>query len=180
MATVMDSYRARLQEMTDKALEEEWEKTEGVFWTAVEHEMAMRFRGRAKSQMETRREQTYLQKKLLRMGKEFQEAYYRKEWGKAKYLYDSAERIAVFIEAPQEVFEQLFWKYDESTDTKTDGLFDSSMINKVMHECIVKNRLGFECIVYRAPGELGYFGARQLPGTKRMEPQENPAYTGGQ
>ena len=114
--------------------------------------------------------------RLLQMGRDFQEAYYKKDWFRAKYLYDSAERIAAFLKPPGEIWEQLFWGYDEEKDQKVEGLFDTAMVDKVLHECVVKDSLGFECIVYRAPGEIGYYRARKQPGTRAMKAEDNPAF----
>ena len=118
----------------------------------------------------------YYLDKLLKMGEEFQEAYRKKEWFRAKYLYDTASTIAVFLEAPQEVRGKLWGYYNEERDAKEQGLFDDSMRNKVMKECILADRLGFECVVYRIPGEVGYFGAKKKKGTRHMAAEENPAF----
>lgn len=102
----------------------------------------------------------YYMDKLLKMGDEFTKAVIRKDWFQAKYLYDKASAVAVFLEAPQEIREQLFGRYNEERDEKEQGAFDDRSIAKVMRECLIKNNLGFECMVYRIPGEAGYYGAR--------------------
>jgi len=45
-----------------------------------------------------------------------------------------------------------------------------------MRKCIMENRLGFECMVYRIPGEAGYHGAEAWEGTRPMGARENPAH----
>ena len=50
------------------------------------------------------------------------------------------------------------------------------LIAKVMRECLIKNNLGFECMVYRIPGEAGYYGARPAADGYYMPAEQNPAY----
>lgn len=84
----------------------------------------------------------YYMDKLLKMGDEFTKAVIRKDWFQAKYLYDKASTVAVFLEAPQEVREKLFGRYNEERDEKEQGAFDDRSIAKVMRECLIKNNLG--------------------------------------
>ncbi|MFR2605634.1 MAG: hypothetical protein ACLTAX_10735 [Waltera sp.] len=116
----------------------------------------------------------YYMDKLLKMGDEFTKAVIRKDWFQAKYLYDKASTVAVFLEAPQEVREKLFGRYNEERDEKEQGAFDDRSIAKVMRECLIKNNLGFECMVYRIPGEAGYFGARPAEDGYYMPDQSEP------
>ena len=118
----------------------------------------------------------YYMDKLLKMGDEFTKAVIRKDWFQAKYLYDKASAVTVFLEAPQEIREQLFGRYNEERDEKEQGAFDDRSIAKVMRECLIKNNLGFECMVYRIPGEAGYFGARPAEDGYYMPAEQNPAY----
>ena len=118
----------------------------------------------------------YYMDKLLKMGDEFTKAVIRKDWFQAKYLYDKASTVAVFLEAPQEVREKLFGRYNEERDEKEQGAFDDRSIAKAMRECLIKNNLGFECMVYRIPGEAGYFGARPAEDGYYMPANQNPAY----
>ena len=118
----------------------------------------------------------YYMDKLLKMGDEFTKAVIRKDWFQAKYLYDKASTVAVFLEAPQEVREKLFGRYNEERGEKEQGAFDDRSIAKVMRECLIKNNLGFECMVYRIPGEAGYFGARPAGDGYYMPANQNPAY----
>mgnify|MGYP004612258605 len=82
----------------------------------------------------------------------------------------------MFLEAPQEIREQLFGRYNEERDEKEQGAFDDRSIAKVMRECLIKNNLGFECMVYRIPGEAGYYGARPAADGYYMPAEQNPAY----
>ncbi|MCM1213285.1 MAG: hypothetical protein NC331_11465 [Lachnospiraceae bacterium] len=97
---------------------------------------------------------------------------------RAKYLYDQACMLAVFLEAPEGLRQRLF---GTATDdgAYVDGLFDKRSVNRVMDKCIVWNRLGYDCMVYRIPGEVGHHGAHAMPGAvpcRRMEREGNPAW----
>ena len=178
----MGAYRERLGSLGDRQLKEEWgavvEAEEWGRLAAVKHEMALRFMGQSKSQEGQRDARAYFWDKLLESAGGFGRLVAAREWAKAKYLYDQACMLAVFLEAPAELRQGLF---GTTTDDGTyiNGLFDRAGINKVMRECIVKNRLGFECMVYRAPGEIGYHGAKAAPGIRPergMEKEGNPAW----
>ena len=119
----------------------------------------------------------YYMDKLLKMGDEFTKAVIRKDWFQAKYLDDKASAVTVFLEAPQEIREQLFGRYNEERDEKEQGAFDDRSVAKVMKECLIKNNLGFECMVYRIPGEAGYYGARPAEDGYYMSANQNPAYS---
>ena len=118
----------------------------------------------------------YYMDKLLKMGDAFTAAVIRKDWFQAKYLYDKASAVTVFLEAPQEIREKLFGRYNEERDEKEQGAFDDRSVAKVMKECLIKNNLGFECMVYRIPGEAGYYGARPAEDGYYMPAEQNPAY----
>ena len=175
----LSAYRTRLSLLSDEQLKHEWDAEHDYSdfeWKlrAVKHEMALRFMGRSKSQ-ERQNERSYFWDKLLKSSEEFRELVLGKEWFKAKYLYERASMLTVFLEAPEEIRKQLFG-YSNGYDVYIEGTFYRAGVNKVMHECLIKNRLGYDCIVYRIPGEVGYHGAKALPGTRRMSREENPAY----
>lgn len=175
----VDAYRTRLSLLSDEQLKREWDAEwdyADYKWKlqAVKHEMALRFMGRSKSQKDNDKH-SYFWDKLLESSKEFGDLVMRKEWFRAKYLYERASILCVFLETPEEIRNQLFG-YSTDDDVYIDGIFYKAGVNKVMNECLIKNRLGYECIVYRIPGEVGYHGAKELPGTRRMLREENPAY----
>ena len=115
--------------------------------------------------------------KFLQMPAQFREAYHRKEWFRAKYIYDSAIVIGLFLEVPETIREQVFGSRQH--EEIIDGLFPEWMLEQVMRECVIKNRLGFECVVYRIPGEVGFYGAGKDPGSRYMPARANPAYPAG-
>lgn len=115
--------------------------------------------------------------RLVRLAGEFEAAYRAQDWTRAKLIYDKAVTVAGFLELPREEHEMLFGHYDEENDCAEDGLFEDAKVHKVMKESIIKNSLGFECMVYRVPGEVGYHGAAYEPGARPMSAEENPAYS---
>lgn len=177
--TALEGYRERLKGMGDAELRREWESpqpgelTAHVCLEAVEHEMAMRFRRTGRKKLEGG-EGAYFLKKYMELPDRFWEAYCRKEWAQAKMLYDDAIRIGLFLEIPEEVRAQVMGSRQDP-ERPVEGLFPEWAVDKVMHECLIKNRLGHECVVYRVPGEIGFYGASPLPGTRRMAAWENPA-----
>lgn len=124
--------------------------------------------------MQENQTKDYLMDKFLQMPEQFKEAFRQKEWAKAKYLYDSAIVIGLFLEVPEPVREQVFGSRQH--EQVIDGMFPEWMVEQVMKECVIKNRLGFECVVYRIPGEIGFYGARRDPGSACMPAEANPAY----
>lgn len=88
----------------------------------------------------------YLMAKLYRMPEQFREKYYAKEYSSAKYLYDTAVRVALFMELPAEDKIRLFGNggYDDRLSNPVDGLFPEHMVDKVYLECVVKRNEGLE------------------------------------
>lgn len=155
----------------DAELERRWEESDDAGEVReLEHEMAMRFMDR--SRRDSRH--GYLMDKFLQMPAQFQEAFRQKDWFRAKYIYDSAIVIGLFLEAPERVREQVFGSRQH--EEPIEGMFPEWMLEKVMRECVIRDRLGFECVVYRVPGEVGFYGARRGPGTAYMPAESNPAY----
>lgn len=116
-------------------------------------------------------------KKLIGLAGDFDRAYADKQWSRAKLIYDKACTVTSFLNPPEEVWRQLFGHHNDETDEAIDdGLFSDARVNKVMHECLVKNHMGFECMVYRVPGEIGYHGAKPEAGARLMSAEQNPAY----
>lgn len=175
----LEWYVRRIQNMTDEALVREWESEEGYHLRKVEHEMALRFMNRSKEQRLRSGERSMLIGKFLKMPEQFAEAYQNRDWSRAKYIYDSAIAVGQFIEASQEIRDKVFGNKQDERNI-IEGMFREEMLDKVMHECVIKNRLGFECVVYRRPGEIGFYGAQFLSGTRIMLAEQNPAYNAGQ
>ncbi len=171
------TYEAKLKSMGDVELAAEL-NMEGCDVRAVEHEISRRFCMRAGQRL-GKEEYNYYISKLVEMGNDFQTAYYQKNWTTAKQLYDTACTVCGFLEVEPEIWEQLFGRYNSQTDSRDQGLFHDKMRDVVMRECIIRDNLGFECMVYRIPGEAGYYNAAPGPGRRYMAADENPAYLAG-
>lgn len=160
----MDNYTERLKALSDDGLKREWSEESGERRRQIEHEMVTRFRKPAPMQL------NYLNK-LLDMPKQFLDAYYKKEWFRAKYIYDTAIIVAMFLEIPDPLRYQMFGISAEDED-EIQGDFPRDIVSKVFEKCVVENRLGHDCMVYRIPGEIGFYGAKYEPGITRRMPAE--------
>ncbi len=176
------AYRERLGRLDDARLKREWEVVlDAEEWgklAAVKHEMALRFMGRSENQKDRQDAKAYFWDKLLKSAEEFGHLAAAGEYFQAKYLYEQACMLAVFLEVPVEMRQKLFGTTTDD-DVYVDGLFDKKSVNKVMNQCVIRNRLGYDCMVYRIPGEAGYSGAHAMPGAvpyRQMKKEENPAY----
>ena len=164
-----------LRDMTDEALREAWLEEGGYEGgQKLESEMSRRWLRELRRRQDAQ-SQDYFTAKFLRMPEEFKEAYYKKDWFLAKNIYDRAIYIGLFLEIPEQIRIQVFGSRQDERNP-VDGLFNEYMVHKVMDECVIHNRLGHECMVYRIPGEAGFYGAKAWPGTRYMSAEENPAY----
>lgn len=179
--TEREIYTERIRNMTDEALKKEWEHPaaeyfmEGACLRKVEHEMALRFMGKSRQQRSASEEQSHYLQKYMELPGQFWEAYSRKDWSRAKMIYEDIIRIGLFLDLPEADRARVLGSRQDP-DNVIEGMIPDEAVHKVMHECVVRNRLGHECIVYRVPGEIGFYGARPVPGTKYMKEEENPAY----
>lgn len=160
----MDNY-ADLKSLSDDSLKREWSAESGERRRQIEHEMAMRFRQPAQMQ------QLHYLNKLMDMPKQFLDAYYKKEWFRAKNIYDTAIKVAMFLEIPIQLRNELFGISAEDED-EIQGDFPRDIVSKVFEKCVVENRLGHDCMVYRIPGEMGFYGAKYESGVTRRMPAE--------
>lgn len=86
----------------------------------------------------------YLIAKLYRMPDQFKDQFRAGEWPAAKNTYDTAVKVALFMELPEEERNQLFGSRQGYPDKVIDGLFPEAMVDKVYLECVVKRDLGRE------------------------------------
>lgn len=164
-----------LRSMTDEDLRNAWLEECGFEGgKRLESEMASRWLQELRKKQD-KQSQDYFTAKFLRMPEEFKEAYYKKDWYRAKNIYNDAIVVGLFMEIPERIRNQVFGSRQDERNP-IEGLFNEHMIAKVMKECLMRNRLGYECMVYRIPGEAGFYGAKAWPGTRYMPAEENPAY----
>lgn len=164
-----------LRSMTDEDLKNAWLEEFGHEGSRrFESEMALRWIQELRRKQDVQ-SQDYFTAKFLRMPEDFKEAYYQKDWYRAKCIYDRAIYIGLFMEIPERIRNHVFGSRQDERNP-VNGLFNEHMVNKVMKECLINNRLGHECMVYRIPGEAGFYGAKAWPGTRYMPAEENPAF----
>ena len=89
--------------------------------------------------------------KLLMLPKQFQEAVYQKKWGTAKYIYDTAIRVAEFLDVPEDIRKQLFGdRHNE--DNIIEGMFNEELVDKAYTESVVKLYKAYENESYNQYG----------------------------
>lgn len=80
-------------------------------------------------------------KKIFEQPALFEHHYHNKEWPQAKYIYDTTQRIAVFIELGVKDMMELFGeKAYTDDDNPKDGLFKDEYVSNVYLECIRRNQ----------------------------------------
>ena len=94
----------------------------------------------------------YYLDKLMRMAGRFKEMYSAKRYPEAKYIYDSAIRVAAFLEVPEEVKKELFGYYAEEEES-FEALFDQKLVSKCYEECTIRLYQGYEHESYRRYGQ---------------------------
>ena len=92
--------------------------------------------------------------KLLQYPERFMQAFYQKRWSSAKYIYDSALRVAEFMgpDLPDDVKRQLFGGGEDS-DTDIEPLFPMELVSKAYENCCIKLYQGYEHESYRRYGQ---------------------------
>ncbi len=80
-----------------------------------------------------KREDIYI-KKLLQLPEQFDKAYSERRWATAKYIYDTAIRIAEFMDVSEDIKLKLFGS--KQSDEPVEGLFEEYKVLKVYDACI--------------------------------------------
>lgn len=84
-----------------------------------------------------------IREKIFRRAEDFRKYAREKKWSRAKYAYDSASRMAVFMELPESDLAELFGNRayrEDDQEPVLDGLFDEATVQKAYDECIRENR----------------------------------------
>lgn len=77
--------------------------------------------------------------KLWELSASFHNYVRQKEWGKAKYCYDTARTVALFMELSEQELIELFGSR-EVPDKPIQGLFPEEYVQRAYLECIKKNQ----------------------------------------
>jgi len=81
-----------------------------------------------------------LMDKLYILPKQFKLHMLRKEYARAKYCYDTAVSVAVFLELDTTQMQELFGERGERGVTIRNGLFPEESVQKAYFECIRMNK----------------------------------------
>lgn len=92
----------------------------------------------------------------------FNDKFERKDYVAAKYVYDTALRLTVFLHIPSDITRQVFGTMDDDWKQDIPGIINRRDVDKVFKEVCVKNNLGQEMMIFRVPGEIGYFKPTKL------------------
>ena len=87
--------------------------------------------------------QEQIRDKLYKTAEQFENAYWAKDYARAKNLYETAERVALFVELPQEDRKKLFMNQLDNGDKNALpvwGAFNMDHMRKAYIECIKKNQ----------------------------------------
>lgn len=87
--------------------------------------------------------QEQIRKKLYASAEQFKDAYMAKQYARAKNIYDTAERVALFVDLPMDDRRKLFMSQTESDskDAKPEwGVFDQDWVRDAYMQCIKANK----------------------------------------
>ena len=96
--------------------------------------------------------------KLRSKAQSFDEQVKEKRYSQAKYTYDTAKRVALFVEVEPEAMEELFGgNTDQEPEEAKRPLFSPGQAEKCYLECAVKKDMGFENEPYRTIREMSMY-----------------------
>lgn len=108
-----------------------------------------------------------IRNKLYEYADQFRSAYMRKEWARAKSLYVTAQRIAVFLELPEHDLAELFGNraYKDDREEFADGLFPEHEVERASWECVRIHKTYDDLHLHPRDGrEMFVSGWRELGG----------------
>ena len=83
--------------------------------------------------------QEEIRDKLYQSAQQFRDAYMAKQYARAKNIYDTAERVALFVDLPMEDRRKLFMSQNNSDDKDAKpiwGAFNQDMVRDAYMQCI--------------------------------------------
>lgn len=84
-----------------------------------------------------------IREKIYSRAEDFHGYVQQKQWSRAKYAYDSASMMAVFMELPESDLAELFgnraYREDDREPVRR-GLFDEGLVIRAYDECIRANQ----------------------------------------
>lgn len=101
------------------------------------------------------RNQKYYIEKLYSYAEQFKVLFRERKYPQAKYLYDTALRVAAFLEVPQTVREKLFgYRADNALEEEEfEELFPAEWVKRCYEKCCIDLYQGYEHEAYRRYGQ---------------------------
>ena len=102
------------------------------------------------------KDSAYYLDKLMDLPEQFNRLYSAGKYAQAKYIYDKAVQIAVFLEVPAPIREKLFGQtdnQDEEYSAKEEALFNWDMLDVCDKYCCIKQHRTYQDIACRKMGE---------------------------
>ena len=97
--------------------------------------------------------------KIYKLADDFEMHYQRGEYAQAKYAYDTASTMAVFMELPREDIYELFMNHAPDHEDEPEwGLFDRDKV----HDCYLW------CIRHNQTREIQPYHGPMAPGHKEL------------
>lgn len=87
--------------------------------------------------------QEQIREKLYASAEQFKAAYIAKQYARAKNIYDTAERVALFVDLSMDDRRKLFMSQTESDDKDAKpewGAFDQDWVRDAYMQCIKANQ----------------------------------------
>lgn len=81
-----------------------------------------------------------IDKKMQELSDKFHQYVKNKQWGLAKYCYDVARNVAVFLEFDEDKMHEIFGERGERGLIISEGMFPERILHKVMYECVIKKQ----------------------------------------
>ena len=83
--------------------------------------------------------QEEIRDKLYQSAQQFRDTYMAKQYARAKNIYDTAERVALFVDLPMDDRRKLFMSQNNSDDKDAKpiwGAFNQDMVRDAYMQCI--------------------------------------------
>lgn len=85
--------------------------------------------------------QKEIRDKLYQSADQFEDAYRNKQYARAKNIYDTAERVALFVNLELEDRKKLFMNQSQDDDKQPEwGAFNQDHVRRAYMECIKSNQ----------------------------------------
>ena len=85
-------------------------------------------------------EEQEIHKKIQELSDKFHQYVKNKQWSSAKYCYDVARNVAVFLEFNEDKMHEIFGERAEYGVIISEGMFPERILHKVVHECIISEQ----------------------------------------